>query len=97
VLPWLEGSVQGVTHVGVFTMTTGTALALYLLSVFTDPGRCEQRSRCRAATRLKRAAAVQRAAQLAARRGDGGLCRSEEEGVHTHTHTHAVVPRTLPS
>jgi hypothetical protein len=39
VLPWLEGSVQGVTHVGIFTLTTATALALYLSSVFTDPGR----------------------------------------------------------
>jgi hypothetical protein len=39
VLPWLEGSVQGVTHVGIFTLTTFVALALYLCSVFTDPGR----------------------------------------------------------
>jgi hypothetical protein len=39
VLPWLEGSVQGVTHVGIFTLTTFVALTLYLCSVFTDPGR----------------------------------------------------------
>jgi hypothetical protein len=40
VLPWLEGSVQGVTHVGIFTLTTAAALVMYLLSVFTDPGWC---------------------------------------------------------
>ena len=39
-LPWLEGSVQGVTHVGIFTLTTATALVMYLYAVFTDPGRC---------------------------------------------------------
>ena len=38
-LPWLEGSVQGVTHVGIFTLTTATALVMYLYAVFTDPGR----------------------------------------------------------
>ena len=39
VLPWLEGSVHGVTHVGLFTLSTATALVMYLTSVFTDPGR----------------------------------------------------------
>jgi hypothetical protein len=38
-LPWLEGSVQGVTHVGIFTLTTAVALVMYLHAVFTDPGR----------------------------------------------------------
>ena len=38
-LPWLEGSVQGVTHVGIFTLTTAVALTMYMFAVFTDPGR----------------------------------------------------------
>lgn len=38
VLPWLEGSVHGVAHVTLFTAVTGTALAMYTLCVFADPG-----------------------------------------------------------
>ncbi len=30
---------QGVTHVGIFTLTTAVALVMYLHAVFTDPGR----------------------------------------------------------
>ena len=46
-LPWLEGSVQGVTHVGIFTLTTATALVMYLYAVFTDPGRRAALGACR--------------------------------------------------
>ena len=73
-LPWLEGSVQGVTHVGIFTFTTATALVMYLYAVFTDPGRCvglgvlwPQADRPRFS--------AQRAAQLGARRGGCGVHR----------------------
>lgn len=38
VLPWLEGSVQGVTHVTAFTLLTATGLGLYIRCVCTDPG-----------------------------------------------------------
>jgi hypothetical protein len=31
--------VQGVTHVGIFTLTTAVALVMYMNAVFTDPGR----------------------------------------------------------
>lgn len=39
VLPWLEGSVQGVTHVGLFSLLTAAGLGMYFCCVFTDPGR----------------------------------------------------------
>ena len=39
VLPWLEGSVQGVTHTALFTGVTGLALSMYFCCVFTDPGK----------------------------------------------------------
>jgi palmitoyltransferase len=38
-LPWFEGSVQGVTHIFAFSALTATALLLYLSCVFTDAGR----------------------------------------------------------
>ena len=79
-LPWLEGSVQGVTHVGIFTLTTATALVMYLYAVFTDPGRRAPLGRAASGLKLTAYLAAQRAAQLGARRGGRSVCGGEEKG-----------------
>ena len=71
---------QGVTHVGIFTLTTATALVMYLYAVFTDPGRRAPLARAASGLKLTAYLAAQRAAQLGARRGGRSVRGGEEKG-----------------